>query len=434
VPVPPDAPQRKGQLLDFIEALKRHRAAPPAPRPKEQPPAPAARKPAAARSLPVAVTAVETVSELALPSAPSVLRRKRAKPRRGWRSSVRRWGSVTFRLAMAVLVSSLAVAYEQHIRPLPAGGPAGDKGGASGQTKAAAPVMLLNGHRGAVIAVASTDEDRWIVSAGADATIRVWSARSGGEVNVIGLPEGAVTAFAVDRHRALAGHKNGVVALWDLENGKQLATFSHGTDTITSVAFIGDRFAAARQDGGVALFDLGAPEKPPVLLDALERGGNLIAASRARGLLVTTGSDRTVRLWRGPEPHLFRTYHLVNDWAAVDIAPDAGYVAGGSIDGVVRIQRSPSWLGPRPHSVQMFKAHEGRVTAIALGPAGMLASAGQDGSLKLWTLQPQRVMRALEGGQVRTLSFSRDGRRLLAGGQDGAIRVWQVAAPPSGAM
>jgi hypothetical protein len=47
--------------------------------------------------------------------------------------------------------------------------------------------------------------------------------------------------------------------------------------------------------------------------------------------------------------------------------------------------------------------------------------------VRIWGLHPARVIRALDAAQVRTLSFSRDGRRLFAGGEDGLIRVWSLA-------
>jgi WD40 repeat protein len=332
-----------------------------------------------------------------------------------------------FKVAMAVAVAGLAVAYEQRARP------PSPLGRSESEAKASAPAMRLIGHRGPVVAVASTVGDQWLVSAGTDATVRVWSADSGALVRTIVLTEGAVTAFAVDGQRALVGHKDGTVTLWDLENAKKLATFRHGSETVTSVAFLGDRLVAARRDGGIALLDLAAPETPAALLDGQQSGGYLIAAARAQELLIAAGLDRTVRLWQGVEPQLVRAFHLTDDSAAVDIAPDASYVAVGSVDGIVRVQRRPELQGPGAHAVQTFKAQDGGLTAMALGPAGLLASAGEDGSLKLWILHPRRVVRGLEGGRVRTLSFSRDGRRLLAGGEDGVIRVWSVTVPPFGA-
>ena len=80
-----------------------------------------------------------------------------------------------------------------------------------------------------------------------------------------------------------------------------------------------------------------------------------------------------------------------------------------------------------------LKAHDGRITAVALGAQGVLATAGEDGSVKLWDLRSGPSARALGEriGPVRALSFSRDGRRLYAAGQDGVIRVWSLAPAPT---
>jgi WD40 repeat protein len=359
-----------------------------------------------------------------------VLRRERAKRKKSWPRRARRWAKGLFRVAMALTVSALAVSYEQRTRV----SSANSSNAAQGEAKAAAPSLQLTGHRGAVIAVAST-VDQWIVSAGADATMRIWRPGSGDPVRTIALREGPVTAFAVDGHRALVGHQDGTVVLWDLDDATRLAAFRHGSTSITSVAFLGNRLIAASGDAGVALLDTGTSTAPAVLLGAHDHGGYLIAATRVRSLLVSAGFDQTVRLWRGlePQPQLLRTWRLTGDSAAVAIAPDGSYVAVGSVDGVVRFRRSPALRGPGAHAAQTFRAHAGRVTAIAFGPAGLLASAGEDGSLKLWTLRPERIVRALAGGQVQSLSFSRDGRRLIAGGKDGIVRVWSITLPPSGA-
>jgi serine/threonine protein kinase len=481
VPAPPDAPQPKGQLLDFIEGLKKHRPlalpaklrtalSPARPEADAQTKTQSSRAPARIATLAQRLPP-EPASGLGFGPAPPVLQRVPAEPaaaakpapaakelarraaepartegateptlepapaaaqprrRAGGRTPVRRWGSAAFKLAAAVAVASMAVAYQEAtLRPASRGPAAASS---SVEMTAIGRMQVLSGHQGPVIAVAGADEDRWIVSAGADATLRLWSGTSGSLVRTIALSEGAVTAFAVAERRALVGHGNGAVVLWDLELGERIATVRHGSDAITSLAFFGDGFLAARQDGSVALFEDGAQAtEPAALLDGEDGGGPLVAAAHSRGLFVSSGLDRTVRLWRAPGPQLARTYRrLTDDITAIGIAPDGGYVAGGSSDGIVRVWLSSAWKSVPSRSVQVFRAHDGRVTAAALSAAGMLATAGEDGSVKLWTLHPARVMRAAAGGRVRTLSFTRDGRRLFAGGEDGSIRVWTLAQP-----
>ena len=427
VPTPPDAPQRQGQLLDFIEALKRHRPPALVLQPKQNAGEPDDRQNGAPEPLGDAAHAARLASD-APPTPPRQGRLKSRPKSRPWRIPARGWRVALFRIAAAVAVSSLAVAYQESTRR----SAAPDPGAASSKVAAALPAKELVGHQGPVIGVGSADRDQWIVSAGADATIRVWSATSGALVRTIDLGEGAVTAFAVDARRALVGHKGGTIVLWDLERGERLATTQLGSDAITSLAFLGQGFVAARQDGSLAVFESETPATPVALLESTEHGGHLIAAAHTRSLFVSSGFDRTVRLWRAPGPQLARSYRrLTDDVTAIDIAPDARYMAGGSSDGIIRVWANPALRSVQPRAVQTLKAHEGRVGAIALGPSGILASAGEDGTVKLWSLNPARIIRVLPGGQVRTLSFSRDGRRLLAGGQDGLIRVWSLTLPPT---
>jgi WD40 repeat protein len=184
----------------------------------------------------------------------------------------------------------------------------------------------------------------------------------------------------------------------------------------------------------VAIVQIAAPVTPTAVLDGQQSGGPLLAAAPSRGLFVSAGSDRTVRLWRMQGPSLVRTYgHRSSDITAIGLSPDGTHVAAAGARGTVRIWRNTSRRGIRSRAVRTLAAHEGRVTAIALGPRGVLATGGEDGSVKLWNLRSPQTMRLLieRIAPVQALSFSRDGHRLLAAGQDGVIRVWSLAQPPT---
>ena len=146
----------------------------------------------------------------------------------------------------------------------------------------------------------------------------------------------------------------------------------------------------------MALFGSVEQSTPVARLESEDGGGRLIAAAHARSLFVSSGTDRTVRIWRTPGPRLARSYRgLAEDITAIDVSPDASNLASGASDGVVRIWPNPAQRPWRVRTVHTLKAHDGGVTAVALGPAGTLATAGADGSVKVWSLRPAPVARSL---------------------------------------
>lgn len=74
--------------------------------------------------------------------------------------------------------------------------------------------------------------------------------------------------------------------------------------------------------------------------------------------------------------------------------------------------------------------HAGMITTVAFSPNGsLLASAGSDGTVKIWDLQTGKQLRSIYGDSapIASICISSDGRMLATAGLGKQIRTWEVA-------
>ena len=106
-------------------------------------------------------------------------------------------------------------------------------------------------------------------------------------------------------------------------------------------------------------------------------------------------------------------------------------------------QTLKTWEPTVPAERDVLRLHQGKeVYAVAFRDQDdkddkvekgdrYLASAGADGTIKLWNLTLGKEAGTLTGhkGSVLCLAFSPDGKRLASGGADGVVRLWDTTDP-----
>jgi len=168
-----------------------------------------------------------------------------------------------------------------------------------GRPAVVTPIAEVEAHHGAITGMAYSDDGRWIVTAGEDATLKVWDAAYHTLIRTIELDDGRATALALNGTRALTGHANGKVVLWDLERAAKVATVQRNEANIWAVAFTGDatRFATASHDWKVTLWDANQPAAPLHVFDGHENAVQALAYSPQQFLLASGSADQTIFLW-----------------------------------------------------------------------------------------------------------------------------------------
>lgn len=234
---------------------------------------------------------------------------------------------------------------------------------------------------------------------------------------------GPVRALAVasDGSLASAGFDQSMI-VWDPGAGRARAVVRWHAGAVNALAALPDgMLASSGEDARIALWPPRPTSRPLRVLEGHQEPVVALAVSADGRLLASAAWDGTARIWdlSGAQPPKVLEGHRGNV-NGVAFRAD-GVVATAGFDGTIRLWPN----GEAPATLAEFGLPQNALAAL---PDGSLAAGSVDGMVRL--VAPDGAVREIQAGArpIVALAASPDGAVLAAASLGGSVTLWEVGS------
>ena len=295
-----------------------------------------------------------------------------------------------------------------------------------------------------VLTVNFSPDGRILASGHGDGTVQLWNVKTGKNQAVLKGHARYVTTldFSPDGKTLISGSDK-TVRQWDVKTQKQKKTIVGHTNNVNSVAYSvdGSTFASSswnRDEVRLWCADTGIQK---ATLNGHTPSVNSIDYSPDGKIIATGHWDGKIRLWDVSTRKLKKTLagHTDKIWC-INFSPDGKTIASGGYDNMVRL-----WNVETGRQIKMTirhtvrKGYENCVRSVVFSPDGMTLASASGLEVWLWDVSTDQLKKILDvhtdkkifnmghtDKEIFSLSFSPDGKTIVAGGSDKTVRIWDV--------
>ena len=308
--------------------------------------------------------------------------------------------------------------------------------------------ITLTGHTKQVSCAAYSPDSKTLATGSYDGTIRLWDVTTGNHKTTLTSDKESVTSigYSPDGNTIVCGTGKGDVQLWDTRTLKLKSTFTGHTKRAKSVVYSpdGNIIATASSDGTVRLWNAATGQSKAILTGYTRI--NTAAHAPDSQTIVTGNQDGMVHFWDASTGALKNTFTGDKNGIIFNItySPDGKTIAVVSSYND-RVLLRDAKTGKHKATLKHFglidtiflllQNREYDIGPIAYSPDGKTIVTGGDyytvekGTVYLWDARTGIRKRVIfKGpGAVRTVVFSKDGKRIIATGDwNNKVRVWHA--------
>ncbi|MGL5058994.1 MAG: AAA-like domain-containing protein [Microcoleus sp.] len=297
-------------------------------------------------------------------------------------------------------------------------------------------LITFMGHNGAVTSVSFRPNGDAIATASDDKTAKLWDLQGNCLVTFTGHNHLVRSVCFSPRGDAIATASDDKTAkLWDLQ-GNCFVTFTGHNYRVRSVSFSpnGDAIVTASSDRTAKLWDLQG--NCLVTFTGHNKLITSVSFSPNGDAIATASDDKTAKLWDLQGNCLVTFTGHNKSVNTVSFSPTGDAIATTSLDKTAKL-----W-DLQGNCLVTFTGHKHSVNSVIFSPTGdTIATASTDGTAKLWDLQGNLLAdysgykgNLLKGeadfveltSPIYSVCFSRDGKFLITGSEDGNVRFWPI--------
>lgn len=300
------------------------------------------------------------------------------------------------------------------------------------------PLKTLEAHTDRVLSVSFSPDGALLASGSVDNTIRLWVVKEDRLLRTMtGQPFPVLNlAFAPNGATLATASTDGIIRIWQVSNGLLVnSLFGHG-DWVTDVKFSPDgrTIASSSRDFTVRMWNTSLSRLMKIVDEGMSVVNSLSYSPNGQ-ILAWAEQDGRVRLMNVPNQTWLHVLYTADGPAtSVGFSSDGELLASGYGDGSVRL-----WQVASGELLQTINAHPAAITDVEFSPDGTwLATSSRDGTLRLWKMltlsssstsllqdRPERVYNG-HTGPVNSLAFSPAGGVLASAGDDATLRLWAI--------